>query len=105
MSNTGSRVKPEAVREIVYNVLTTEYQPLGDPFRGVLRYFTGDNGTDTDIYLTLDPTEDQFRLRPNQVMTYDLKTNDITVLPGQVLYIRSKSLPSEGDAFFQCASS
>lgn len=105
MSNTGCRVKPEAVREIAFGALTTAFQPLGAAVNGFLRYIFLDNGTDTDMYLSLDGFTDHFRVRPGQAQVFDLKTNDILILPDQIISIRSRSLPSTGDAFVQTGAS
>ena len=103
MSNTGAVIKPEAIREIAFGSLTTSYQDLGSPFGRVVRFITLDNGTDTDIYLTLSTSAiDQFRVRPGQAKVFDLKTNDALINVGDIIRIRSKTAPSMGDAFMEC---
>ncbi len=105
MSNTGAQIKPEAIREIAFGDLTTSYQPFGPPFERPVRVFTMDNDLDNDVYLTLDPTEDQFRCRPEESKIWDLKTNDILINPGDQLYIRAKGSVSSGDFFLESITS
>lgn len=105
MSNTGANIKPEAIREIAFGDLTTDYQPFGPPFQRPVRSFSMDSDLDADVYLTLDPTKDQFRCRPLQQKIWDLKTNDLLANPGDQLYIRAKSAVSSGDFFMEVITS
>lgn len=105
MSNTGAKIKPEAIREIAFGDLTTSYQQFGPDFTRFVRFFTMDNDLDVDIYLSLDGETDQFRCRPNQAKVFDLKTNDTIINPGDKIYIRAKSAPSSGDAFMESITS
>ena len=105
MANTGANIKPEAVREIAFSALNTSYQQLGPDTQGFLRYLAIDNGTDQDIYVSLDGVTDQFRCRAYSAKVYDLKTNDLYYERNSAIYIRSKALPMEGDAFVETAFS
>lgn len=105
MSNTGANIKPEAIREIAFGSLTTSYQAFGPPFKRPVRAFSMDSDLDADVYVTLDPTEDQFRCRSEEQKVWDLKTNDLLANPGDQLYIRLKSAASSGDFFMEVITS
>lgn len=105
MSNTGAQIKPEAIREIAFGDLTTSYQPFGPVFKRPVRFITMDSDLDQDIYLTLDPTIDQFRCRKQEAKVFDLKTNDTLINVGDQLYIRAKSAVTSGDFFLESITS
>lgn len=103
MSNTGARLKPEAIREVAFGSITANYAQMGGVFSGPLRLIYIGNSTDKTIYLSLDGTTDHFRVAPNSFKLLDLKTNDSFINSGQVIYIRGVSgdLPTSGDAWVE----
>lgn len=107
MSNTGASLKPEAVREIDFSVLTGTFQVFGPVFTGWVRYMTMDNNTDQDVYLSKDGVKDQWRVRSGTSKIYDVKNNDMFLSPGDQLYIRYKGVvaPTRGDVFVEIGTS
>ncbi len=101
MSNTGSEIKPEAVREIDFDDIGATFAAFGPAFLRVVRILTVDNGTDADMYLTLNGVTDQLRVRAGQAKVYDLKTDDLYINPGDVISIRYKTAPTSGDVFIE----
>jgi hypothetical protein len=107
MSNTGASLKPEAVREIDYTLITSAFAAFGSPLTGWARYILMDNNTDVDIYLSKDGVKKQWRVRSGTSKVYDLKTNDIFLSPGDQLYISYKGgvAPTRGDVFVEVGCS
>lgn len=97
MSNTGARLKPEAIRELAFGSITTSYQQMGPTFAGPIRIIYMGNNTDEDVYFSFDGVIDQFRVQSGSYRLYDCKTNDGFFNAGQSIFVRgiSGSLPTK----------
>lgn len=103
MSNTGARLKPEAIREVAFGSITANYAQMGGVFSGPLRLIYIGNSTDKTVYFSIDGINDHFRVPANSFRLLDLKTNDTFINSGQVIYQRGVSgdLPTSGDVWVE----
>ena len=93
MSNSGSSIKYDAIREIAAGSLTTSYQLLGgiylrDAFREWMTNFS--NG---DIYLSTDGVTDMVKMPAASGRALDNKTDDMFRKTGTQWYIRFDMAP------------
>ncbi|HET9433056.1 MAG TPA: hypothetical protein VFO37_04830 [Chitinophagaceae bacterium] len=106
MSNTGARIKPEAVREAAFGVIGATYTQMGAVFGGPVRILYIANDSDADVYFSLDGVVDHFRVKANSFRLLDLKTNDIFANTGQAIYQRRVSgAPTTGLVWVEAAYS
>ncbi len=106
MSNTGARLKPEAVREAAFGVIGASYTQMGPVFGGPIRYIYMANDTDADAYFSLDGTTNHYRLKANTFRLLDLKTNDIFADTGQAIFQKRVSgAPTTGLVWVEVAFS
>lgn len=93
MSNTGSSIKWEAIREIAAGSLTTSYQNLGGVFtRDSFRIWLTNN-TNGDIYISTDGIEDTIKMPAQTGRAYDNKTNDMFLKAGMQFKVKWVSAP------------
>jgi hypothetical protein len=99
MSNTGARVKFEAVREMAAASITTSYQLLGTAL--TRNYFTLvlTNTTNGDIYVSFDNSTDQMLVPASTGRVFDYKTNDMYLGP-ESIYIKWDSAPGAPTGLF-----
>lgn len=82
MSNTGSSVKDDAIREIAASSLTTSYQPIGGPLlRDAFRTWMTNN-TNGDTYWSTDGVTNMKKMPASSGRAYDDKTNDAFRIAG-----------------------
>lgn len=107
MSNTGARIKPEAVREVAFGTVTDAFAKMGANFTGPIRILYIANETDKVLYFSLDGTTDHFRVLANSFRLFDLKTNDLFAKGGDAIYVRgiTADLPSSGQATVEASFS
>lgn len=103
MANTGARLKPEAIREVAFGDITASFVQMGATFAGPLRLLYVGNDSNKDVYLSLDGTNDHFKVKANGFRLLDLKTNDSFVDAGQGIYLRgiSGDLPTSGGVWVE----
>lgn len=100
MSNSGSSIKNDAIREIAGSSITTAYQPLGGVFTRDVFRITYTNFTNGDVYLSTDGVTDMMKFSEISARCSDNKTNDMFVKKGTQYYIRFDIDPGPGDGWF-----
>lgn len=106
MSNTGARIKPEAIREVAFGDITGSFVAMGSEFLGPIRIIYVANDTDQDVYLSDNTTTAKWRVKSNSFRLLDLKTNDIFFNEGQSIYLSAVSaLPTSGLVWVEAAYS
>lgn len=96
MSNTGARVKCEAVREMAAGSITTSYQTLGTALTRNYFNLVFCNNTNGDIYVSYDASTNQKLIPAQTQRVYDYKTNDMFLGPETIsmtISIKWKSAP------------
>jgi len=93
MSNSGTSIKWNAIREIASGSLTGSFQTLGpvtlqDSFQIWIT-----NNTNGDIYLSTDGVTNMIKMPAFTGRAYDNKTNDFFVKAGTQWYIKFASVP------------
>lgn|SRR5690554_5723013 len=102
MANTGSRLKPEAIREVAFGAVTANYVQMGGVFQGPLRTIRICNDTDVDLYYSIDGVVNNFRLKSNSFLLLDCKTNDGFFDTGQSISVKAVSgLPGSGTTWVE----
>ena len=101
MSNTGTRLKPEAIREVAFGALNATYTQVGAAISGPLRMVIFNNMTDQDVYVSMDGTTNHFRVVAGSFKLLDLKTNDAFFNTDQVFYAKYVSAPASGTFFIE----
>lgn len=100
MSNSGTGVKNDEIREIAASALTTSYQNLGGVFtRDAFRIWLTNN-TNGDIYLTTDGSTNMMKLPAGGVRASDEKTNDLRRLAGTQFQIKFDVVPGTPTGWF-----
>lgn len=94
MSNSGSSIKNDAIREIAAGSITGVYQPFGGPYlRDSFReWFT--NNSNGDIYFSTDGVTDMLKFPAQSGRAYDNKTDDMFRKTGTQWHIRFDSVPA-----------
>lgn len=93
MSNSGSAIKNDPIREIAAGSLTTSYQVLGGvQLRDSFRYWIT-NDTNGDIYLSTDGVTDMMKFPSGTARAADNKTNDFFRAAGTQWWIRFATAP------------
>lgn len=93
MSNTGGRIKNEAIREIAAGTITGVYQLLGSAFtRDAFRLWITNN-TNGDIYLSTDGVTNMIKMPGISGRACDEKTNDMFRARGTQWYIKYDVVP------------
>lgn len=88
MSNSGLKIKDEALREVAFGSINATYTALGavlahDAF---IDAFT--NATDANIYVSFDGVTDHKKFPANSGRVTDLKSNDAYRIAGTQIYIK-----------------
>jgi len=97
MSNSGQRVKDDAVREVAFGSITASYANLGAALSNDAFAITLHNNTDVDLYFSWDGTDDHYKFPPTTARSKDWKTNDMIRKAGDRLKIKhAGSAPSSG---------
>ena len=93
MSNSGSNIKWDAIREISAATITTAYQAFGAPLTRDAFRVTVQNQTNGEIYLSKDNTTDNKKFPSSSGRIEDNKTNDMFYRAGTQFYIRYSAIP------------
>lgn len=93
MSNSGSNIKWDAIREISGATITTAYQAFGVPLARDAFRVTVQNQTNGEVYISKDGATDAKKFPSAQGRIEDNKTNDMFYRAGTQFYIRYASLP------------
>lgn len=94
MSNTGGRIKPEAVREIAFGSITGSFVALGVPIIAPSKMCRMVNETDAAVYVSIDGVTKHYRISPGSAYTKDEKTNDSFFEAGTQFYIKYDTAPT-----------
>lgn len=100
MSNSGTSIKNEAIREIAGSAITTVYQVLGGVFLRDIFRSTLTNFTNGDVYLSTDGISDMIKMPTISGRIRDDKTNDMFLKKGTQIYIRFDNLPATPSGWF-----
>jgi hypothetical protein len=87
MSNSGTGVKWDPIREIAGTAITGSYQKLGGVLTrdALLVWLT--NNTNGDVYLSTDGVTNMMKMPSFSGRAYDHKTNDMRLKAGDQLWI------------------
>lgn len=93
MSNSGSAIKNDPIREIAAGSITTSYQVLGGvQLRDSFRFWLTNN-TNGDIYLSTDGVTNMIKMPATSGRAADNKTNDFFRAAGTQWYIKYSVAP------------
>lgn len=101
MSNSGVRIKAEALREVAFSSITSSYAQLTPDFTHTIKLAVITNTTDADIYVSFDGVDPHMRVIKNSQRIFDLKTNDFFLQNPDKIYIKYVTAPSLGDFIFE----
>ena len=101
MSNTGLKIKDEALREIAFGAITASYAELGAVFAHDAFIDAFINQTDANIYISFDGVTDHKKFGAKVGRVTDLKSNDAYRISGTQVYIKHDGVaPTE--EWFAC---
>ena len=100
MSNTGQKVKDEAIRETAFGDITSSFVAIGDPLEHDAFNVTFRNDTDAKIYLSTDGSTSIKKFAEFSDSTYDAKTNDMYRKAGTQFYIKDDGTAATEGAFW-----
>lgn len=103
----GTRVRFEAVREIASGSISGAYAAVGTATTDHTRLVSISNGTDTDIYISLNGTTNHLRVASNSFKLFDLTTNKVSddgffIDEGTIFYAKQVSgAPTTGTLWIE----
>ena len=100
MSNTGLKIKDEALREVAFGDITASYVALGDPFVHDSFIDSFINETNSNVYISFDGTTDHKKMGSNSGRVTDLKTNDAYREAGTQVYIKHDGVAAPSSGWF-----
>lgn len=106
----GTRAQFDAVRELAFGSISGAYAAVGNATTDHARLIRFVNGTDAQVYISLDGTRDQIRLAANSFALFDFSTNKIQddglfVSVGTVFYTKQVSgAPTTGSVWIEVVS-
>lgn len=102
MSNTGIRLKAEALRVVAFGAVTNAYVQVGAAFTHTIKIITFKNTTNQDIYVSLDGAVDAMAIVAGSQVIFDLKTNDFFLDTGFAVYIKYPvAAPTIGNVYVE----
>lgn len=97
MSNSGLKIKDEALREVAFGSITASYAALGAVLAHDSFIDAYTNATDANIYVSFDGTTDHKKFPAKSGRVTDLKTNDAYREAGTQIYVKHDgTAPTEG---------
>ena len=97
MSNSGLKIKDEALREVSFGSINATYTALGAVFAHDTFIDAFTNATDANIYVSFDGTTDHKKFAANSGRVTDLKTNDAYRIAGTQIYVNHDGVaPTSG---------
>lgn len=99
---TGIRVAFDAVREKAFGDVAAAYSAIGTSTTDYARLICMSNGTDADVYVSIDGTTNHFRIPANGFKLLDLTANkqsnsQLYLSKGTTFYVkRVAGAPSSG---------
>lgn len=73
----GTRAIVDTIREIASGNVSGSYAAVGTPLADHVRLICFNNGMDQDLYISLDGTNDNFRIASNGFKLLDISANKI----------------------------
>lgn len=86
-TNTGARLKSEAVREVAFGSLTSTLTQLGADIGFTIKSVRFVNTTDVDVYFSLYNGLKNIRVSTQSAFTFDLQTNNMCLIPGDKILV------------------
>lgn len=100
MSNSGLKVKDEALREVAFGSITGSYANLGVALAHDAFIDCFINATDADIYVSFDGVTDHKKFPANSGRVTDLKTNDAYRIEGTQISIKHDGVTAPTSGWF-----
>lgn len=100
-TNTGARLKTEAVREVAFGSITSTLTQLGADVQFTIKAVRFNNTTDADLYFSVYNGITGIRIAAKSSFTFDLQTNNICLVPGDKILIAYVTAPTEGAAWVE----
>lgn len=106
----GTRAQFDAVRELAFGSISGSYAALGTALTDHARIVRIANGTDAQIYVSVDGSTNNFRLAANSFALFDFSTNKIRddglfVAVGTQFYAKQVSgAPTSGAVWVEVVS-
>lgn len=103
----GTRATFDAIRELDFGDISSSYAAIGTPLSDNTRIISFNNGTNEAVYVSIDGSTDNLRLRGNSFKLLDLSANKIRddglFLPaGLQFYIKEvSSSPTSGSVWIE----
>lgn len=103
----GTRVNFEAVREIAFGSISGTYAAIGTATLDHTRIVSFTNGTNADVYISLDGTTNMLRVAANSFKLFDLVSNEVSddgffISQGTVFYVKQVSgAPTSGTVWVE----
>ena len=97
----GTRVQFEALRSVAFGSITNSYTAVGAATTDHTRWVCLSNGTNADMFISLDGSTDHLRIPANGFKLIDIVTNKVTedgyfIDVGTIFYIKYASVPTSG---------
>jgi len=73
----GKRAEFDKLRELAFGSITLNYLPLGIPLNVKPRIIGLNNGTNADIYISFDKSDNHLKLAANSYKVFDISANKI----------------------------
>lgn len=95
------------LRSVAFGSITGSYTALGSPFAHPVRIIRIINNTNTDVFISLDGTNNNMYLPAGTFVLYDFTTNRELISPyfvipnGTQLYIKYNTSPASGSVFVE----
>ena len=103
----GTRAQFDSVREVAFGGISGTYAAIGTSLTDHARIVRIANGTDAQIYVSVDGTNNNFRLAANSFALFDFSTNKIRddglfVAVGTQFYVKQVSAaPTTGSIWIE----
>lgn len=104
MSNTGSNVRNDPIRELAGTAITGTYQVLGGPLTIDAFRLTWTNNTNGDIYVSTDGVTDMMKFAAQSARITDDKSDDLFRIHKTQFYIRYDVAPGSPTGWFTLES-
>lgn len=102
-TNTGARVKSEAIRELAFGAVPAVLTQIGPVVAFTLKSLRFVNTTDVDIYFSIYAGLNNIRLAAYSAFTFDLQTNNMTMVDGDPILVSYTSMgaPTLGNVWVE----
>jgi hypothetical protein len=86
-TNTGARVKSEAIRELAFGAVPAVLTQMGALVGFTLKSLRFVNTTDVDIYFSIYNGLKNIRVAAFTAFTFDLQTNNMSMVEGDAILV------------------